>query len=234
MKTPPFNAHRRPARRALGVRSGLRLAVGIALAGIAMASRADITNGSFETGTLAGWTATGVRAVIGTGGGGPADGLFQAYLDTSPSDTNLAPQVSTLSQTFFGGGVVSFSWNFLTNEDLGGSFVDNAFVTVDGDTTILADTFASFVPSTLGGYADMTGYHDLQINLGSLGMHTITFGVRDAVDGGVDSALLIDKVTVSLVPEPTALSLMALGLGVFGVGRRRRSQHLPAAAATVR
>jgi hypothetical protein len=234
MNTPPFNPHRRSDRRAFGSRPGLRLAVGIALAGLAMASRADVINGSFETGTLAGWTASGVTAVIGTGGGGPVDGLYQAYLDTSPSNMNLAPQVSTLSQTFFGGGVVSFSWNFFTNEDLGGGFVDYAYVVVDGNTTILANTFSSFVPSTLGGYADMTGYHDLQINLGSLGMHSITFGVADDIDGGVDSALLIDKVTVSLVPEPAALSLFGLGLGVLALGRRRKSHHRPATAAAVR
>lgn len=229
MELLPLSAGRPSAvstRRRTVTRTGFKLAVGIALVGAAMASRAGIVNGSFETGTLSGWTPNGVTAVIGTGGGGPTNGAYQAYLDTSPSDSSLPPQTSTLSQTFTGGGVVSFSWNFLTNEDLGGSYVDSAYVVVDGTTYNLADTYSSFVPSKLGGYADMTGYQDLQINLSGLGTHTITFAVADGTDGGVDSALLVDNVTVSIaaVPEPAVTSLFALGLGVIGLRRWRKAR----------
>jgi hypothetical protein len=75
------------------------------------------------------------------------------------------------------------------------------------------------VPSTLGGYADMTGYHLALFTLGLGSSHTITFGVRDIGDGGIDSALLIDAVQV---PEPGSLALISLAL-VGLVSTRRRA-----------
>jgi hypothetical protein len=202
-------------------RRPLRLAAGALLAATALASHADIVNGSFETGNFSGWTTSGVTAVIGAGGGGAIDGTRQAYLDTSPSNVGGPAQTSTISQTFEGGGYLHFWWNFLTNEfPDSADFNDNAFVEVDGVSYGWADTFSSFSASTLGGFADMTGYQMGSITLGAWGMHTVTFGVRDGGDGGVDSALLIDR--VQAIPEPAALSLVMLGLGATAVTRRRK------------
>lgn len=197
----------------------LRYLMAAALAVVALQSRADIVNGSFETGTFAGWTTSGTTAVIGAGGGGPIQGAFQAYLDTSP-DNNATPDSSSISQSFTGASHVKFYWNFLTNELTPSTFNDFAQVILDGTPILLADTTSVFVPSTLGGYAEMTGYHFMQLDLGFAGTHTITFLVSDAVDGFTDSALLIDTVNV---PEPASLALFSLGLAGFGFVRRRRA-----------
>lgn len=221
MRMPTASAQRPSGDHAEGASSmiqRLKYPLGAALAAFALSGQAAVVNGDFELG-LDGWTVSGVTAAIGPGGGGTSQ---QAYLDTSPFDSDVA-QTSSISQTFTGSGTISFWWNFLTNEELGGAINDAAFVVLDGVSTKLADVFSAFTTSTLGGYADMTGYQYMEMSLGFAGEHTISFMVSDDLDGWVDSALLIDNVSVraGAIPEPAALSLVSLGLLGMGFLRRR-------------
>lgn len=65
---------------------------------------------------------------------------------------------------------------------------------------------------------------NIQVSLFNLaaGPQTIEFAIADGVDDGFDSAVLIQAGSLSGVPEPSALSLLAVGLGVV-LRRRRRT-----------
>ena len=57
---------------------------------------------------------------------------------------------------------------------------------------------------------------------------TISLSIRDASYGSSDSNdILLDNAFLQGVPEPSALSLLAFGLGGLALNRRRRSHLLP-------
>lgn len=134
------------------------------------------------------------------------------------------------------GDVLTFTWNFLTGstEGDGGEFNDYAFVTISGTTdelVELADTFSTFVESATA-YEYETGFQTFEYTFTTSGTYTLGIGVVDVGDGGADSELLVDNVSISSstpstsVPD-SASALGVLAFGAFGVGSRLLRQHLP-------
>lgn len=157
----------------------------------------------------------------------PAGGALEAFvglapgaLDPDPGNAVQAFEGSAVSQAFTAaaGQTLSFRFNFLSNDTLPG---DYGFVVIDGTMFKLADTTAVSAPA--GSWAQQTGYGVFSHAFASAGTHMLAFGVVDVGDFSGSSALLVDAVQVSAVPEPETHALMLLGLGaVVAAARRRR------------
>jgi|GEM_PF-3846482 len=180
-------------------------------------------NGSFETGDYQGWNTIGdtsietdhlgifptdghKQALITTGdsdaGGSVVDGDLEEFLDLDPGSLDHlvhghAFEGSVIKQTFTveAGDVVSFDWNFLTNESTPDTtYNDTAFLSINGFTFELADTNAHFQDADhVDEFDEQTGEQTLTFSIAKAGTYTIGFGVVDVGDDLVDSGLVIDN-----------------------------------------
>jgi hypothetical protein len=139
----------------------------------------------------------------------------------NPLAGSIAWEGSAIKQTFTGtaGEVLSFSWNFLTDEQA--LAFDFAFIVLDGTLSLLADV--STVNSGSGTpFRDESGYHLFATTLPSTGGHYIGIGVVDTfIDLDINSGVLVDNFSVTKIPEPASWLLLGFGLiGVVWIGRK--------------
>ena len=212
-------------------------------------STSSIENGNFETGDFRNWNTIGdtsietedlgifptegtYQALINNGysdaGGSVIDSDLEEFLDLAPGSLdNLvdsdATEGSFIKQTFTveAGDVVSFDWNFLTNEATpSAEFNDTAFLTVNGFTFELADTGANFVEANnVDEFNEQTDTQTLAFSIANAGTYTIGFGVVDVGDDIVDSGLAIDNVAVQssgITANSSSSSSTSLSLGEEG------------------
>ncbi len=188
-------------------------------------SDSSIENGSFETGDFRDWNTIGDTSIETNDLGiFPTDGTHQALITNGFSDAGGsvedldleefldlasgsldglvggdATEGSAIKQTFTveAGDVVSFDWNFLTNEFTPTTFNDTAFLNVNGFTFELADTGANFVDApNVDQFNEQTDTQTLTFSIATAGTYTIGFGVVDVGDEIVDSGLAIDNVAI--------------------------------------
>ena len=204
-----------------------------------------ITNGGFETGDFTGWSTIGVTSIeTAAYGAGPTEGSYQALMATdacsvsdSAIETFLGLAAGTLdglvaanatagsaikqTMTASAGDILTFDWNFLTDEVWEGDDVpDFAFVSiVSGTSGILADAVSSTFVSSSTPFYDETGFTMFPYTFPTSGTFTLGFGVMHEGDEMVDSGLLLDNVTI--IPEPATVAM--LGLGALSLLRRKRS-----------
>jgi len=189
-------------------------------------------DGSFETG-FTGWETTGVASIEQAGfGSGPTEGLNQALITTGDGaqdaetiETQLGLGLAPGSLTALGNGtategavimgsftleagdVLSFDFNFLTNEIPAPDEInDFAFVALtgpDGELVFLAelaDTQDPLVASDTS-FVDETGFATFVSSdvapITVPGDFLLTIGVMDVDDDVFDSGLLVDNVTVT-------------------------------------
>lgn len=214
---------------------------------------------------LTGWNTHGSNVVQmdSTIGVSPIDGTYQALLSTGigapgaspittgsmetilglPSGTldlfslNFTTEGSVMTQTFSAnaGDMLSFNWNFLTDElPFEIDFNDYGFYTLTNVTSpivSLGDTFSPLNP-LVGGFAQETGYSLISLTLPATGLYTLGFGIVDVGDYVVDTGLLIDGVQLTAAnvaaPEPSSVALMASGLAGLGYWRRRQLKAMQA------
>jgi hypothetical protein len=205
---------------------------------------ADVTNGGFETGDFTGWSTIGVASIeTAAYGAGPTEGSYQALVISEDgslvSDSTIetflglaagtldglidddATAGSAIKQTITAsaGDMLTFDWNFLTDEMVG-TVPDFTFVSiVSGTSEILADVGSSTFVSSATTFSNETGFTMFTYTFPTSGTFTLGFGVMHAWDNEVDSGLLLDNVTI--IPEPTTICL--LGLGALSLLRRKRS-----------
>ncbi|ASC74339.1 putative peptidase S8 [Halomicronema hongdechloris C2206] len=176
-------------------------------------------NLSFEFGDFTGWSTLGATTIeTDTIGVGPTDGTYQALLTNGSGSVDEASLESFLglnpgSLDVFGNGnvttgsalklaaitvqagdLLSFDWNFLTNELTPSSFNDFGFFTIsDAFSGELADTQADFVSFGGSGFSNQTGYGTFNYIFAQDGTYDIGLGVVDEGDSSVNSGLLVDN-----------------------------------------
>ena len=203
---------------------------------------AAVLNGDFETGDFSNWITTGQTTVEDFSFGvTPADGNYQAVLETLQDQTTVSSseiesflglstgsltaggviEGSAIKQTIVAssGDVLSFSWNFLTDQTPPDStFNDFAFFSLSNTVSSLADTFTPTSISFSRLFQE-TGYQAYSYTIPVAGTYTLGFGVVDVGDTAVNSALLIDNVNVKLQPVPESMNstavATAMALGVW-------------------
>jgi len=152
-------------------------------------------------------------------------GLAPGALDTLKigGDTGSVVFGSAIQQSFTAnaGDQLHFNWNFLSDETGNHAGNDFAFVLLDGSLQRIANTFTPSGPTSTV-FTNETGYQAFSMLIPSSGAHTVAFGVVDVSDALGASAVLIDNVGVTAVPEPGSVVLMLAGLAmVAGVVRTR-------------
>ena len=108
------------------------------------------------------------------------------------------------------GDILTFAWEWHTEEPFGSSRNDFAFFwfSMDG-TGVLADTFS------------MNGAHGLfSWTASAAGDLTFGFGVLDVDDSELNSSLAL-AVSPFTVPEPLPIALLGIGLAVIGLTKRK-------------
>lgn len=179
------------------------------------------TNGDFETGDVSGWDVSFLSGLQSFGPTSDAAGGATAGLLINPD----AGTAGTLKQANIGIGTVipgqevtiSFDakgvqgvagvvFAELFSELSGGG--TSASVILGGGPLPLTDQYQSFSFTTLAG-ADVSGGITLQFN-----------AATGAVSGST-AELFVDNVSVSVIPEPTAIVMTLATLGLGFCGRRR-------------
>lgn len=229
----------------------IRLLISVCAVIAPSVAHAAVINGGFETGNLSGWTPIGSAKATGSSiGVTPTEGSFQGFIETTGNFTATAPVVvaslgvsgpaivglgagtptngSGMSQvlTVAAGDVLSFDWNFLTDElDEAATFNDFGFFTISGTAYLLASrnssTFNTVSPPA--GFDGQTDWQSQSYTFTSAGTYTLGFGVFNVGDSGHNSVLLLDAIMIP-VPEPSSFVLLAVGsLTVLLLRRRDRS-----------
>jgi plastocyanin len=123
------------------------------------------------------------------------------------------------------GDTLRFDWTFYTNEPETGALADAAYFSVLNNLTTVLAHAASGINGDAGfsGFRAATG-GSFSHTFASAGTYDLVFAVVDTDDFVTSSALAVNDLTVTPVPEADTYALMLAGLGLVGfmAARRRR------------
>lgn len=148
----------------------------------------------------------------------------------TPKEGSAIQQTITLDEP----GIITFNWNYLTNDGTDPLFgnQDFSFVTIYDDGSDLADRGVQILGDSTGSistpiapgqtsFEKVGGYQFFSSELLPPGTYVVGTGVVDVDGTGISSGLLIDNFAV--VPfDFSATAGLGLVAGVFGLSRLRR------------
>jgi hypothetical protein len=150
----------------------------------------------------------------------PANGLENIAL--ALGDFHHVMVGSAIQQLFIGnpGDVLSFRWNYLTNDQVfaASSCCDFSFVVLDGTISSLGYFGSALSPSSTSFFQFETGYQLFATTLTSGGTHTLAFGAVQTFDDIADSGMAVDSVLLREISEPGSFLMFAIGLMCLMVG----------------
>jgi hypothetical protein len=216
-------------------------------------AQAGVINGGFETGTLSSWNSIGNASVVTSAfGEGPTGGVDQALVQGGSGDADPASALedflgvpegslalvdigsngevsvaggSAIEQTFSAksGDTLTFTWNFITDEQPPSVFDDFAFWSLNSSVSVLA---TANDPGLVPFNFDLqTGFETASVIIPTAGTYTLALGVANVTDNGGSPQLLVDDVTLTSAPEPSYTVLLGVALAVCGMVRLRRERH---------
>jgi hypothetical protein len=184
-----------------------------------------IQNPGFSTGDLTGWTPLGVTSgatiTVNPTGGNPGD---YAWLNNTVEAYNLALSQTTPNGSVVGAGLtVNYSFDLLGGNQAAGG-VDFIHIWDENSTGGVISQgpglLGPYFPSA-SGWTTYTGSFTTVAGSDHLG---IEFDATTGANTGSMDQMGIDNVVLSVVPEPTTLSLAAMGLlGVWTLRRGRKA-----------
>jgi len=206
----------------------------------ASSAQANLTNGSFETGDLTGWSAivppgasisvvtnhadTGTYPVApfaptGITNWAPTDGSNFALLKPDGPQT-----ITRLYQSFYAPAGYTLTFDYFWdsqdykpfNDKAGGRILSGAGLGGPVVTNLFVETVNSDPVNYWG-----TPWTTVSYTFASSGTYTLVFGIKNVLDPNLDSYLGIDN--VKLIPAPGAILLGSIGIGLVGWLRRRRT-----------
>jgi len=118
----------------------------------------------------------------------PGDGI---YVDSPIEGSGIKDSFG-----FEIGDIISFDYNFMTDEVVPDYVNDYAFVAIGGQVALLDHVLGS-TPSVSYPYERETGYMSFSYAAPVAGILDFGVGIVDVADGVVDSALLIDNIKVT-------------------------------------
>jgi hypothetical protein len=195
--------------------------------GITQSAKANLVNGSFETGDFTGWTVgnAGLSSVVTTTNAfngtpyNPVDGNYFARLDAGGG----AGVYTLVSQGFSltAGNSISGYAAFLAFDYL--PFNDNAFVRIlDSSNNIVATPWSASV-ATVGDFGN-TPWQSWNWTALTSGSYFVEFGVDNELDNALSSVALFDANTMSSIPDAgSTLPLLGFALAGLGILRRKLS-----------
>lgn len=199
------------------IRKTLIAAAALAMAGAASAN--PLANGSFESGTLAGWTPSA----------GSASLITTQSNDVAPGWGSLAAQLTAGRGT----GLYTYLYQTFTL-NAGDSLLGVAKWVGNGTTAANDDGYVSLSNLDLGapvtlflgsiqtfGNLASSPWTYFSFTAAEAGDYTLTSAVANKANNLSPSSLLVDF-RVSAVPEPAGLPLTLAGLGALAFVARRR------------
>jgi len=145
-------------------------------------------------------------------------GLTIGDLDISAGNTAFEGSAFKQTVAVNAGDTLTFDYVFLTNE---GVNLDYAYFAINGTRFSFATVANATVPTS--PYAFSTGPLNRAHVIGTTGTVTLAFGVTDIGGFDVTSAVTIDNINITPVPEPSAYAALAgfATLGFVALRRRR-------------
>lgn len=176
--------------------------------------------------------ATNLQTFLGLG----ANSLNLPRIGGSISGTRTPKEGSAIQQTVTldEPGIITFNWNYLTNDGTHAIFgnQDFSFVTIYGDSSNVADREVQILGDSTGSittpiapgqtsFERVGGYQFFSSELLPAGTYVVGAGVVDVDGTGISSGLLIDNFEV--VPfDFSATTGLGLVAGIFGLSHLRR------------